>query len=258
LSGSGWFEHIDEVFTISMPDEAGDGRGWLRIEVNGQDVRLPKSGDPYGDICAVRGKWWSLCDEDLMDPLNDAPKGSARYKAKLEQDWVNYTKMIVKTVKPFQQSLTDKYHPTTYTFYADGKDHLASGNVTWRGKEDLLGRWMVGDRKSDLLDGHKVDPIQAFDPEQVGTTRAVVAPLEGAGWKKDIYQTYTISAPDEPGDGTVPERSGVAPKHFSRALLAVDTEHEAAYRDCEPARLFTVRSIVKIAQAVQATALAYP
>ena len=68
----------------------------------------------------------------------------------------------------------------------------------------------------------------------------------------------TISDPDEPGDGTVPERSGVAPKRFSSAVLAVDTDHEAAYRDCEAARLFTVRSILKIAQAVKTTALAYP
>jgi hypothetical protein len=228
------------------------GRAWLRVQINGQDIRLPKGDDPYGDIYTVRGKWWSLCDENLMDPLNDAPKGSKQYQSTMTRDWGNYRRMIKQRVQPFQQSLTDKYHPTTYTFYADGKDHLAYGNVTWRGEDAWGERWLSGGRQSDPLDAHEVGS------DQVGTTRTVAAPLEGSGWKTGVQQTYTISDPDEPGDGTVPERSGVAPKRFSRAVLAVDTDHEAAFRACEPARLFTVRSIVKIAQAVQTTALAYP
>lgn len=228
------------------------GHGWLRIQVNGQDIRLPKGNDPYGEIYTVRGKWWSLCDDDLMDPLNDAPKGSITYREKMERDWADYRKLITAKVMPFHQVIADKYHPTTYAFYADGKDHLAYGNVTWRGEDAWGERWLSGDRKSDPLNA------RALDDDQVGTARTVAAPLEGTGWKSGVNQTYTISDPDEPGDGTVPLRSGIAPQRFSQSVLAVDTDHEAAYRDCEAARLFTVRAIVQIAQAVKSTALAYP
>ncbi len=94
--------------------------------------------------------------------------------------------------------------------------------------------------------------------QQVFTSRIVNTPLEGRGLGKSAEQVCTISDPDEPGDGTVPKRSGCAPAAWSRSVLAVDTEHEAAFRDCEPARWFTVRAIVKIAQAVKDTPLVYP
>ena len=62
------------------------GNGWLHIKADGQDIQLPKSGDPYGEIYTVRGKWWSLCDEQLMDPLNTAPAGSAACTKRMDGD----------------------------------------------------------------------------------------------------------------------------------------------------------------------------
>lgn len=227
------------------------GRGWLRIKVDGQDIQLPTGDDPYGEIYTVRDKWWGLVDDALMDPLNDATNPAKR-QAKMNADWVAYSAMILKAVKPFQLVITDRYNPTTYTFYANGKDHLAYGNVTWQGSDAFGERWLSGGRASDPLDA------KALDPSQIGTSRTVATPLTGKGWKTGVNQTYTVSDPDEPGDGTVPERSGVAPKAYSKAVLTVDVEHEGAFRDCMPARMFTVYSIVKTAQAVKQTSLAYP
>ncbi|NMM25685.1 MAG: hypothetical protein HHJ12_00010 [Glaciimonas sp.] len=60
-------------------------------------------------------------------------------------------------------------------------------------------------------------------------------------------------------DGTVPHRSGIAPKESPsvKALLQVNVGHEPAYRDSELARHFTLRAIVQIAQEVKKTSLHY-
>lgn len=226
------------------------GNGWLRIKIDSKEIQLPKSNDPYGEIYTARGTWWGLMDEDLMNPLNGAPQGSTAYKKNMDHDWVKYLTLILKTVKPFQQSLKDKYNHTTYAFYANGKDHPAYGNVTWQGRDAWGERWLSGGRPSRPLDA------KALDFDQLGTSRTVAAPLTGDGWKTGVNQTYTISDPDAPGDGTVPERSGRAPTRYSQSVLTVDTEHESAFNH-EAARHFTASAIVKIAQAVKTTSLAY-
>jgi hypothetical protein len=71
-----------------------------------------------------------------------------------------------------------------------------------------------------------------------------------------------IGDPDEPGDGTVPQRSGIAVKRYSKSFLEVDVEHEPAFDlhkgdDNLRAAQFTLRAIVLIAQGVQQTRLRY-
>jgi hypothetical protein len=70
---------------------------------------------------------------------------------------------------------------------------------------------------------------------------------------------FSVSAPDEAGDGTVPRRSGIHPETSMRvkSLLQVKVGHEPAYRDSVLARRFTLRAIVQIAQQVKATSLHY-
>lgn len=225
------------------------GTGWLRFRIDGQEIRLPKDGDPYSEIYTVRGKWWSLCDDQLMDPLNDTGAGSVTYKAKMEKDWAGYTRMIKQIVKPFHRAVADKYHRNTYGFYANSKAHLAYGDVSWKGQDTY---WFARAPASNPLDGQALNPL-----EEVGTRRSVSTSLGNKERNKVSYQTYTISEPEEPGDGTVPERSGRAPSTYARSLLTVSTDHEAAFRDCEAGRLFTLRAIVKIAQAIKTTSSAY-
>ena len=72
--------------------------------------------------------------------------------------------------------------------------------------------------------------------------------------KSSIEQVYTPSAPEEPGDGTVPDRSGIAPMKPAspvNATLQVKAGHEPAYRESMPARRFTLRAIVQIARDVE-------
>lgn len=225
------------------------GNGWLRIKDGKTTLALPQRGDPYGEIYAVRGKWWSLCEDHLMNPLNTETNPVKR-KTVTDRDWAAYMELL-RDVKNFHDKIEQKYHPNTYAFFGSHNDQRAYGTVTWTGDG---GSWLRGDRAADVLNA------RALDPTQVHETRTVAAPLQGQGWLKAERQNYTISEPDEPGDGTVPHRSGIAPKDHVRSLLQVNTEHEPAYYagpDVERVREFTVRAIVKIAQRISETSLAY-
>lgn len=224
------------------------GNGWLRIKDGKTTISLPQKGDPYSEIYAVRGKWWSLCEDHLMNPLN-AENDPTKRKAAIDRDWAGYLELL-RQVQNFHDKVKQKYHPNTYAFFGSHADQRAYGNVTWTGDG---GSWLRGGRPADVLNA------RALDPSQVNETRTVVALLQGSGWLKAEQQDYTISEPDEPGDGTVPHRSGIEPKAHVRSLLQVNTGHEPAYyagADIEKVRQFTVRAIVKIAQRVTETILA--
>jgi hypothetical protein len=77
--------------------------------------------------------------------------------------------------------------------------------------------------------------------------------------EKNQRQFFSVSEPEENGDGTVPHRSGVSPgNHASvQSLLQVRVGHEPAFKDSPLARRFTLRAIVQIAQEVAKTSLAY-
>jgi PGAP1-like protein len=228
------------------------GNGWLKIQQDDGNwvPALPQHNDPYNEIYTVRGAWWSLIDDQLINPLN-TESDPAKRPAQVDKDWKTYATMMNEKVKVFHQDIAGKYHTNTHAFYGADAGHLAYGNVTWQGGS----RWGEA-----ALSGHRsTDPWQAtaLNRSEISTTRTVATPVQGPGWKKGVNQGYTISDPEEAGDGTVPQRSGMAPERHVHSLLQVACGHEPAFRECETAKHFTVRAIVKIAQAVKGTAMAY-
>ncbi|MBA3597385.1 MAG: hypothetical protein H0W40_08405 [Methylibium sp.] len=228
------------------------GNGWLQIKDGKHKYSFPKDGDPYSEIYAVRGKWWSMCEDRLMNPLNEERDPKKR-QAQTDSDWQAFEDTIEEKVKPFHESIRSKYHSNTCAFFGSDNDKRAYGKVTWTGNG---GGWLRGDRPADVLGARPVGGIE------LGTTRTAAAPLGGTGWATGEHQSYSLSEPEEAGDGTVPHRSGVAAKDFVRAFLQVDVGHEPAFnhtkgQDNLRACRFTLRSIVLIAQAVQETSLRY-
>lgn len=228
------------------------GNGWLKIKDAGNIYALPQHGDPYSEIYTVRGKWWSMCEDQLINPLNEERDTRNRFRQQ-EQDWNRFCELIDFEVKKFHIKILQKYHPNTHAFFGSSDKHRAYGTVTWQGDG---GGWLRGERGADVLNA------RTLDSEQIHTDRTVAAPLEGTGWLKGEHQTYTISEPDEAGDGTVPHRSGIAPQHACRSLLCVPVEHEPAFKPSENSRNmraahFTLRAIVHIAQDVKNTSLRY-
>lgn len=226
------------------------GNGWLQIKNGAQEEFLPKQNDPYTEIYTVRGEWWSLCEDHLVNPLNTA-KDVKKKQAQMDADWDKFVASIDDDVEVFHRQITRKYHPNTHAFYSADASKRAYGNVIWRGGNKVGESLLSGSRPSYPMAG------RALNPNEVGSSRTIAAPLGGTGWKTGVQQRYTLSDPEEPGDGTVPLRSGVAPRQHVISMLSVNVGHEPAYKESERARLFTVRAIVKIMQNVNQTSLSY-
>lgn len=226
------------------------GNGWLQIKNGAQEYFLPKQNDPYSEIYTVRGEWWGLCEDHLVNPLNDARQAKVR-QAQMDVDWDNFEETINRSVKIFHQDITRKYHPNSHAFYSGDSSKRAYGNVIWHGVSKAGESLLSGNRPSYPMAG------QALNSGELGASRTIASPLGGTGWKKGVQQSYTLSGPEEAGDGTVPLRSGIAPRAYVTSMLSVNVGHEPAYKESEPARLYTVRAIVKIMQSVSQTSLSY-
>lgn len=218
------------------------GRGWLRIADGKMTHRLPKS-DPYEEIYLEKDRWWGLCETRLLNP-------DKKEKWKDEASWNSYRKLIRNTVKPFIEELTGKYHSNTYAFYGASEKHLSYGVISWQeASKDYY-------NKTEDYSGLTFDrPI--YDPYnlETGTSRMVQFSV-GPSFQDIAAKTFKLAPPKEPGDGTVPVQSGRISARYSRSLLATEVDHEGAYKEANGtketfARLFTLRSIVKMVQAVK-------
>lgn len=232
---------------------AAYGNGWLRIKELKGEIGLPKLGDPYAEIYTVRGKWWSMCEDFRINPMTMNISHDAREKH-VDANWDSYADIIFAKVKPFHLEISGKYHSTTHAFFGSDPAFKSYGNVTWTGTDETVNDLLLrNNRDTDFLNAKSVSR------EEIRMIRTVKAQLAGEGWKKDQKQVYVISGPDEDGDGTVPQRSGIAPKDSPKvkSLLKVRVGHEPAFKDSEVAKQFTLRSIVKIIQLVAHTTLEY-
>ncbi|MGL6012006.1 MAG: esterase/lipase family protein, partial [Shewanella oncorhynchi] len=216
------------------------GNAWFKVQEGKTDhLSLPLAGDPYTEIYTVRGKWWSLCEDTLINPLNKETDPIKR-AADLDNEWLGFANIIRKQVKPFHQRIKGKYHPNSYAFYGCDSSTKAYGTVSWK-----------SDGGKQVLSAAEVLNARA-DAGQIKEERRVYS-ADGA------RLNFKISQPDEDGDGTVPLRSGAAPQFYVKSLLKVTTEHEPAFRDCQDAQRFTLRAIVKISQEAKTIAcLVYP
>ncbi|MBS9434148.1 hypothetical protein EAE92_16670 [Photorhabdus hainanensis] len=218
------------------------GRGWLHIADGKMTHKLPKL-DPYEEIYLEKDRWWGLCETWLLNP-------DKKDKWKDNESWENYTYLIRKEVRPFIEELTGKYHPNTYAFYGASEKHLSYGIISWQEvSKDYY-------NKTEDYSGLTFDrPI--YDPYnlETGTTRMVQFSV-GPSFQDVAAKTFKLAPPKDKGDGTVPERAGCISARYLRSLLATEVDHEGAYKGNNEteetfARLFTLRSIVKMVQAVK-------
>ncbi|WP_323840709.1 esterase/lipase family protein [Photorhabdus africana] len=219
------------------------GKWWLKIEDGNTRYSLPEN-DPYEEIYLQRDKWWGLCEERLINPEN-----KAKNWAVMQADWDNFTKIIRKDVRSFIEELNGCYHSNTYAFYGNSMKHLSYGTVRWVARKDYFNR----KGNPELAFNSPIfDPMNA----ELSDMRSVKYPIK-PGNDYSLIQTFTIADPQEPGDGTVPVEGGKFTASGLRSILGAEVDHEGAY-DTDDTRFFTLRAIVKIAQSVKQTSLAYP
>ena len=213
------------------------GMGWLQIRDGDRFITLPAS-DPYSEIYTVRGTWWGLCDDLLLNPLDTGRKT-------VDRDWNNFEDLIRDEVQKFHADLSGKYHSNTYAFYGADEKHRTYGNVRWRQQTPPLLRGGVPPM-ADLLGVRGT-----YDPASTG--QAVRTIHDG----KAVFAAFVMREADENGDGTVPVRSGGAPGPHVRACVPfAGVDHEKAY-ELDATRRFVLHAITRIAQSVKGTRLEY-
>lgn len=221
----------------------GYGKGWFHVE--GLEKSLPHT-DPYTDIYTKRSAWWGLCEERFINPENKNMD-----KTQLEQDWQSYLDIIHGKVKKFIEVLNGHYHEHTYAFYGnDGKNYPSYAEIHWK---DISGKYTPEVYRSQVSEkGEVFYSSDMFNQ----TIRYATLETPDQGY---VIRKYELSPPAEDGDGTVPVRAAVINSPRLKALLGVGVEHEGAYKSDHTmdARWFTLRSIIRIAQQVKNTGLAY-
>lgn len=221
----------------------GYGMGWFHVE--GLQQPLPQT-DPYKDIYTERSAWWGLCEERFINPDNKNMD-----KLQLEKDWQSYVDIIDGKVKIFIEGLNGHYHEYTYAFYGnDGKKYPSYAELHWK---DISGKHTPEAYRSQVSEqGEVFYPADKFNQ----TIRYATLETPDQGY---VSRKYELLPPVEDGDGTVPVRAAVINSPKLKAQLGVGVDHEGAYKpdNTMDARWFTLRSIIRIAQQVKNTGLAY-
>ena len=221
----------------------GYGMGWFHVE--GLQQPLPHT-DPYTEIYTQRSAWWGLCEERFINPVNKNMN-----KIQLEQDWQSYVDIIDGKVRKFIEGIEGHYHEHTYAFYGnDGKNYPSYAELHWK---DVSGKHTPKAYRSLVSEqGEVFYPADKFNQ----TIRYATLETPDQGY---VTRKYELLPPVEDGDGTVPVRAAVINSPKLKAQLGVGVDHEGAYKsdNTMDARWFTLRSIIRIAQQVKNTGLAY-
>lgn len=224
------------------------GMGWLQIE--GLSGGLPIS-DPFADIYTKRDVWWNLCEERFINPEIDKID-----KATLDFSWNKYMDIINSKVKTFIIKLDGKFHKNTYAFYGnDGDKYPSYGRLYW--KSHTSGYYNRNSNQDTIEIANRGVIMDPYYTEIKNIRTAyLVDSSDKAQWKK---KSYIMAPPGDPGDGTVPVEGARFASSGLKAMLGVGVDHEGAFKntDTENSRLFTLRSIIKIAQNITETKLAY-
>lgn len=221
----------------------GYGMGWFHVE--GLKQPLPQT-NPYTEIYTRRSVWWGLCEERLINPENKDMD-----KIQLEKDWQSYVDNIDNKVRKFIEGLNGRYHEHTYAFYGnDGKNYPSYAELHWK---DVSGKHTPEAYRSLVSEqGEIFYPADKFNQ----TIRYATLETPDQGY---VSRKYELLPPVGDGDGTVPVRAAVINSPKLKAQLGVGVDHEGAYKsdNTMDARWFTLRSIIRIAQQVKNTGLAY-
>lgn len=215
------------------------GMGWLKVS-DGQQVKTLPARDPYEEIYLNRGSWWSLCDDKLINPLDERKKS-------VDKDWAAYETLINKKVKSFHDDVSRKYHGITYAFYGEDEAKLAWGDVIWSRRTAPYYTTRGGMPKMD-------EPLGGTVISDVGKGDISLKSFSDG---KPTLAIFDLQPAAEQGDGTVPARSGRAPSPYAKACVSfADVDHEGAYKEL-PQRLFALWAITKVAYQVRFTDMAY-
>lgn len=218
---------------------------WLKID---GESEYPKV-DPFDEIYLRNDVWWKLYQSDIIDSDN----------AKVRKNWTEYTELMKGEVKKFMlHQEKGFYHPNTYVFYGDEKEsdnYLSWRRVSYKREIQL---------SEDAL--RRLPAVKNVRFEKQSDGKMYVIPTGAVPhyyFKIDDDNVYELVSSLGKGDSTVPIESLNKIKiHASiKSVLATNVDHQnayelddSAYSEFSDAIKFTLRSIIKIVQEVDARA----
>ncbi|MDN4051491.1 hypothetical protein QPK32_00135 [Massilia sp. YIM B02763] len=219
-----------------LPTEAY-GNGWLRVMHSGRVLEAwPKHGDPYSEIYAVVGKWYSLFREEWINPSGEPARNGGGTLART----LNY----LERVKHFHRMIVDTYHSNSYGHYGADSRRQSYTEVTWEINNscaDPTG-WMEWPILSDTRRG----TVELVRWDALKTARA----FQPYADEMPSPICATILPPAGLGDQTVPAKSAdhqLKSGKFRGIFRQTGYEHQSSYQHSN-AIAATLYSIVRIAQ----------
>ena len=189
-------------------------------------LHLPNESEPnpyklYRDMQS----WYRLINPTLADPARLYPINEGGATTKILK--------AIGVAEAFHYGLADYYHPTTYAYYGDDKDHPAYGQIRWVAHEPMA-------LASTPLTAGNIRTARYMVHEHDG---ARTVEIEG-----QFILTFSVEPQESRGDDTVPRQSAAGPKGKIRQLFVTrGYRHQESYM--QPDTLLLTRyCIVKIVQ----------
>lgn len=181
--------------------------------------------NPY-DLYRDMNVWFRLVNPDLADPADKYSKDDMGAAPAIKE--------AINTAEKFHRELGDYYHPNTYSFHGDDKQHLSYGQVRWVALQQA--------GSATALTPANLTAARYIGHSATGQRRVLV---EG--------KTELRFAPDNQdarGDGTVPHQSGAGPAGKVKQVFATEGyDHQGSYNN-EHMLMLTLRLITKIVQEI--------
>ena len=219
---------------------ASGAQHWLRAHYGdpkaeeNQITSFLGEGDPYDTIYRNKTDWWRLVKSELIDPSksdgrNQASPPSEESESPLNADleFANYEKAL-QVARDLHTGIKGQYHGNCHAYYAADHAQPAWGEV----------RWVASNPTTDFSRGEIVED------DQNGKIKVKFG---------ESICKLKIAGQDLPGDGTVPEFSGQAPKQYVKQIFRHEGkqkghfsyDHQGSYSNDFTIGL-TLYSIVKL------------
>lgn len=222
------------------------GSNWMTItDPAGKIVTSLPNKDPYEEIYLRKESWWGLIREEWLTPEDGI-------KFKWDEFVVN-----IEQAKQFHRNLASKYHPKTFVFYGGGPEKKSFSKVNWTMKKGIPPPKPGGARAAKDVLTMKWDEVRTDGSNNLYAGGETVFTTVPAGRGSTQVRTETsfwemrCAMHDSSGDGTVPVRSGEAPRKSGKAnilqqFVVAAIPHEGAYKE-PPAQLVTYYALTKLA-----------
>ena len=194
------------------------GMGWLKAKVNGEEITLGPTSDPYDEIYANEDKWYRLINREWVNPAHQR-----------DATWERTTNVLLNS-RDFHRDIASSYKAgMTYVSFCADEKQKTWGDVVWEaGRAPFFHGGASQQLGLERL--HIARDAQHWVANRDDGTGTVIL---HDGMSTQPFGVH-IAAPSEAGDGTVPLRSGEDPVKQGKATVSFKQngyEHQGSFEN---------------------------